>query len=192
MLGLALAFGSWSGPGALLAAAAALGLGLALMRPAPVRRLAELGFRLGGGRWPRLFGRLRAGARAMAPLSRPATGAGLLLLGLAGWAAEATAFWLLLGWLGAPLPLATAAGIFALATLGGGASGMPGGLGGAEAAMLGLLALAGVPAAPALAATAIIRLTTLWFAVGLGALFLAPAEASAARAGAGGRDVPHP
>lgn len=43
-----------------------------------------------------------------------------------------------------------------------------GGLGGVEAAMVGLLMLEGVPFEVALAATAVIRVTTLWFAILIG------------------------
>jgi uncharacterized protein (TIRG00374 family) len=49
---------------------------------------------------------------------------------------------------------------------------MPGGLGGTEAVMVGLLVWKGMPGADAVAATVLIRLATLWFAVGLGALML--------------------
>jgi uncharacterized protein (TIRG00374 family) len=49
---------------------------------------------------------------------------------------------------------------------------LPGGLGGVEATMVGLLILIGSTQPLALAATVIIRLTTLWFAVALGLLAL--------------------
>ena len=49
---------------------------------------------------------------------------------------------------------------------------LPGGLGSAEAVMLGLLTAADIPLPTALAATAIIRVTTLWFAVGIGFVVL--------------------
>jgi len=51
---------------------------------------------------------------------------------------------------------------------GGALSFMPGGLGGDEAVMVGLLVWQGLDAADAVAATVIIRVTTLWFAVLLG------------------------
>jgi uncharacterized membrane protein YbhN (UPF0104 family) len=60
--------------------------------------------------------------------------------------------------------------------LGGGATGLPGGLGGAEAALLALLGLAGVPLAIGLPATLIIRATTLWFAILIGLVLLPVAE----------------
>ena len=49
---------------------------------------------------------------------------------------------------------------------------MPGGLGGVEVVMTGLLIGVGVDPAVAIAATTIIRITTLWFSVGLGFLAL--------------------
>jgi uncharacterized membrane protein YbhN (UPF0104 family) len=70
--------------------------------------------------------------------------------------------------MGADIGAGAAIAIFAFATLAGGATGAPGGMGGAEAALLGLLALHGVPLEVALPATLIIRVTTLWFAIGIG------------------------
>jgi uncharacterized protein (TIRG00374 family) len=49
---------------------------------------------------------------------------------------------------------------------------LPGGLGSTEATMIGLLLALGVDFDRALVATAVIRLTTLWFGTGLGALAL--------------------
>lgn len=95
-----------------------------------------------------------------------------LLTGLLAWSAEAVAFWLLLKALGQPLPLPTAISIYALAMLAGALSFMPGGLGGTEAAMAILLRAIGVPLPVAVAATLLIRLTTLWFAVLLGIVAL--------------------
>lgn len=96
-----------------------------------------------------------------------------LALGVVAWGAEAVAFWWLLSALGAPLPLPVSVAIYSFSMLAGGLSFLPGGLGGAEAAMLLLLKIAQVPGAEAVAATVIIRLTTLWFAVALGGLVLA-------------------
>ncbi len=70
--------------------------------------------------------------------------------------------------MGADIGLWKAVAIFVFATLAGGLTGAPGGVGGAEAAMIALLTLDGVPLDAAVAATAIIRLTTLWFALLLG------------------------
>jgi uncharacterized protein (TIRG00374 family) len=92
----------------------------------------------------------------------------VLGLGLIGWMAEGYAFHLLLVWLGADIGLWKAVAIFVFSTLAGGLTGAPGGLGGAEAAMVALLSLDGVPLEVSVPATAVIRLTTLWFAIAIG------------------------
>ena len=104
--------------------------------------------------------------------SLPALMAGLLV-GVLAWLAEGLGFWWLLGALGHPLPLNTAVFIYAFAMLVGGLSFLPGGLGSSEAVMIALLMLNGFPEPAAVTATLICRLATLWFAVGLGAIFLA-------------------
>ena len=53
---------------------------------------------------------------------------------------------------------------------------LPGGLGGAEVTMTALLMLNGMDNGAAVAATLLIRLTTLWFAVVLGLLVMLPAR----------------
>ncbi len=133
------------------------------------------------GRWPRLFGKLRQAARALAPFSEPAVLFPALVLGGLGWLAEGYSFHLLMVWLGADIGLWTAVAIFVIATLGGGATGAPGGLGGAEVAMVALLSVQGVPLDVSIPATAIIRLTTLWFAIAIGTGVFPFATRSAAR-----------
>jgi len=96
-----------------------------------------------------------------------------LSIGVLAWFAEGFGFWWLLGALGHPLPLATAVFVYAFAMLIGGLSFLPGGLGSSEAVMIGLLVANGCPDSAAVTATLICRLATLWFAVGLGAVFLA-------------------
>ncbi len=95
-----------------------------------------------------------------------------LAIGVLAWFAEGFGFWWLLAALGHPLPLTTAVFIYAFAMLIGGLSFLPGGLGSSEAVMIGLLVLNGLPEPAAVTATLICRLATLWFAVGLGAIFL--------------------
>ncbi|WP_088188475.1 lysylphosphatidylglycerol synthase transmembrane domain-containing protein [Desulfosporosinus sp. FKA] len=93
-------------------------------------------------------------------------------LSLLAWSSEAVAFYLLLYKLGFSAGLLFALYVYALATLAGAISFLPGGLGGTEAVMTGLLLINGMPATQAIAATVIIRLTTLWFAVFLGVIAL--------------------
>ncbi|MEO1314119.1 MAG: lysylphosphatidylglycerol synthase transmembrane domain-containing protein [Pseudomonadota bacterium] len=133
-------------------------------------------------RFPRLFGRLRRAARSIGPFSDWPVVLPALALGFAGWFAEGLSFYLLLGWMGADVPLWTAVGIFTIATVGGGLTGAPGGLGGAEAAMVALLSLQNVPLEISIPATAVIRLTTLWFAIGIG-LIVFPLATRAAHRG---------
>ncbi|WP_343079786.1 lysylphosphatidylglycerol synthase transmembrane domain-containing protein [Ostreiculturibacter nitratireducens] len=154
-------------PVTLLALAAAF----VATRPSLLDALATRAHRI-TGLWPRLFARLRRAAKSLAKFSHPSALAFAAFLGVLGWAAEAYAFHLLLAWMGADIGAAKAAAIFIFATLAGGLTGAPGGVGGAEAAMVALLTLDGVPLDASVAATAVIRLTTLWFAIGIGlALF---------------------
>jgi uncharacterized protein (TIRG00374 family) len=90
------------------------------------------------------------------------------VLSVIAWAAEAWAFYLILGWMNVEASLTLAIFVYAMSMLGGALSFMPGGLGGAEAIMIALLALQGASHADAVAATVIIRVATLWFAVLLG------------------------
>lgn len=128
------------------------------------------------GLFPRLFGRIRVAARSLGRFGNAATVVPAMALGVTGWLAEGYAFHLLLGWMGAEIGLWKAIGIFVFATLAGGLTGAPGGVGGAEAAMIALLALDGVAMEVSVPATAIIRVTTLWFALGLGLLVFPVAE----------------
>lgn len=117
---------------------------------------------------PRLMGRVRSAARSLSLFMTPGMLGAIGGLSILGWLAEGYAFYLLLNWMGHPLPFWMAVATFIFATLAGGLTGAPGGLGGAEAAMVALLTLEGVPLEVSIPATAIIRVTTLWFAIGLG------------------------
>lgn len=162
---------------------AALGFGLAVMatRPRLLAGAITLAHRA-LGRAPRLFARARGAARLLARFSHGPTLGLALLLGLVGWFAEGAAFHLLLGWMGAEIPLWRAVAIFLFATLAGGLTGAPGGLGGAEAAMVALLSLEGVGLEVSVPATAVIRLTTLWFAIAIGVVAFPLAERAAGKA----------
>ena len=95
-----------------------------------------------------------------------------LILSVLGWFAECLALYLLLQYLGADISLLQAIFIFSIANIAGAVSLLPGGLIGVEVTMFGLLISFGCHADQAMSATIIIRLTTLWFAVGLGFLSL--------------------
>lgn len=98
---------------------------------------------------------------------------GATILSISAWSVEALAFYWILNWMGAEISFAFAIFVYAIAMLAGALSFMPGGLGGAEAVMVSLLILKGMPSADAIAATILIRLATLWFAVGIGIYALA-------------------
>ena len=95
-----------------------------------------------------------------------------IVLGVVAWGAEGVAFYYLMHVLGSELSLPTALFIYAFSILVGALSFLPGGLGGTEATMVTLLMLNNVAQPPAVAATVLIRLATLWFAVALGVLAL--------------------
>ena len=136
-------------------------------RPALVSGLATVAYRI-CGIWPRIFARLRRASTSLEKFSKPTVMGLASVLGLIGWLAEAFAFFVLLSWMGADIGLWTSVAIFVFATLVGGLIGSPGGIGGAEGAMIGLLLLEGVPMEVSVPATLIIRITTLWFAIGIG------------------------
>jgi uncharacterized protein (TIRG00374 family) len=92
-------------------------------------------------------------------------------LGVAAWFAECVALYLVLGGLGSwTLTLYAATFVYALSTLAGALSLLPGGLGVTELGMTALLVLFGVARETAVAAVLIVRLCTLWFAAGLGVI----------------------
>ncbi len=91
------------------------------------------------------------------------------------WGMEAFSFYLIVEALGGELPLQSAFFIYAMSTLIGGISFLPGGLGATEGSMITVLTVFGAftTRAPAVAATYAIRFSTLWFGVfcGVFALF---------------------
>ena len=182
LLAIALAFGASGVAGGLPVALLAIIVALIVTRPGLFGAFVDLTYRI-VGRKPRWFVRLRRAARALGPFSLPRIALPALLFGGIGWFAEGYAFYLLLGWMGAGVAMWTAVSIFLFSMMTGGATGMPGGIGGAEAAMIALLSLQGVPLEISIPATAIIRITTLWFAIGLGMIVFPLAEGIAARTG---------
>jgi uncharacterized protein (TIRG00374 family) len=156
---------------------------IAFFRPQVLLGLIGMIYKIAGRRRPRLFSALRQTVRGTASLFMfRVFGAGLVLA-LLGWFAEAYSFYLLLGQFGAVVTLQQVIFIFTFAMSAGTLAMLPGGLGGTEAVMIGLLKAIGVDFEAAVAATAIIRLTTLWYAVILGFLTLPFAMRLARRRG---------
>lgn len=152
---------------AVLLAAGLTVAGVALLRyervPAWLAARADAGR---GAAAARGLGRALEAARSLTDLRLLALGVGVALL---AWGAEGLTFALAARALGIEVPIAVAAGIFALGTLLGALSFLPGGVGPTEAVMGGLLVLAGGSVPEATAATLLVRATTLWWAVLLGA-----------------------
>lgn len=144
-------------------------------RPSLLAACVTVAFRA-VGKFPRLMARIRISARSLHIFSSGPVILSALGLGLIGWFAEGFAFHLLLTWMGADIGLAKAIAIFVFSTLAGGLTGAPGGVGGAEAAMIALLSLEGIPLDASIPATAVIRLTTLWFAIAIGLIAFPIAE----------------
>lgn len=176
LLALSVAFSASGISGAAPVAVLALIAAAVVTRPALLRAIAGAAHQMTGRRFPRLFARLRRAAQSLRAFSHPEVLLIAGILGTLGWLAEGYAFQLLLTWLGVDIGLWSAVDIFIFATLAGGLTGAPGGLGGAEAAMVALLALRGVPLETAVPATLVIRVTTLWFAIGLGLILFPYAE----------------
>lgn len=97
-------------------------------------------------------------------------------IAIVSWGGECVAFYLVLNGLGqevSTMLLLKATFILAISSLGGSIFLMPGGLGVAEGGITGLSqVLLGMPKDLAVTAAIIIRLSTLWFGVGVGLLFL--------------------
>lgn len=167
LLALSVSLAAGGIAGALPVTVFALGAAVLATRPRLLAAIVTLAYR-SLGRLPRLFARARGAARSLARFSHGPTLGLALALGSLGWLAEGWSFHLLLVWMGADIGLWKAVAIFVFATLAGGLTGAPGGLGGAEAAMVALLSLEGVGLETSIPATAVIRLTTLWFAIALG------------------------
>lgn len=131
----------------------------------------------------RLIVRGRRIIRAMADLSSWRTYGLTLVPTIGGWFAEGAAFYLLLRHFGAEVSLLNAVFIFSFSLIVGAISMLPGGLGSTEVAIVILLKALGVDLDIALAATAIIRITTFWFALAAGLALMPAAMNAAARAG---------
>jgi len=102
---------------------------------------------------------------------------GMTALSAISWFCECLAAYVCVRGLRLDLSLGDTVVVFSLGSLAGALSFLPGGLGVAEGSMTGLIRVLGdIPRAGAVAATVLIRLATLWFAVALGLVGLAVEE----------------
>ena len=132
---------------------------------------------------PARLQRVQALRETALSLHTPALLASMSVVATVAWGVEAAAAIVCVKGLGLEVSAANAAVAYSLGNLAGSLSLLPGGLGVAETSMTGLLrALSGATAAGAAAATVLIRIATLWFAVAVGLLALALEERLARRA----------
>ena len=161
---LAFSFGPWL----LLLFLALTGVGIAVLRSRRLSLLAEKALR----KLP-LLDRLAPhvgdfhGASNELLAFRPLVVASAI--SFLGWGLECAAVYLCALGVGAEEPFLVVVFVFAVSSLAGAASMLPGGIGAAEAGMAGMFtAVAGLSGGLAVALTFIVRLTTLWFATLLG------------------------
>lgn len=123
-----------------------------------------------------LLGRLASALARSLEAARELLTTRLLVGGVAvaivAWSTEAVTFSLIARQVGIEVPFLVGMGIFAVATLLGAISFLPGGVGPTEAIMVGLLVLSGGSVPAATAVTVVIRVFTLWWAVALGLVAL--------------------
>lgn len=132
----------------------------------------------------RMWVKVRRMLRSMAELSHWRTYGITLLPSVIGWAAEGVALYLLLRYFGADVSVMQAVFVFCFSMIVGAISMMPGGLGSTEVTAVVLLKAIGVEFDVALASTAVVRLTTFWFAAGIGVALLPLAIGAATKSGA--------
>ena len=136
----------------------------------------------GTDRWPLLVIAL-AGVVGIVVIVRTPLLVGMTAVSAASWFCECLAAYVCVRGLRLDLTLADTIVVFSLGSLAGALSFLPGGLGVAETSMTGLIrALGDVSKAAAAAATVLIRLATLWFAVAIGLIGLAVEERLARKA----------
>lgn len=99
-----------------------------------------------------------------------------LTVSVIAWTCEAVAFFLIFQGLGIATPFLGAMFIYAFSSVVGAVAMLPGGLGAMEGSLTALLRVVSVPEAVAAAATVLIRVATLWFAVLIGSMALLRAE----------------
>jgi glycosyltransferase 2 family protein len=160
--------------GVVLGAGAAIGLGFVFLLWRDLAT-ATIDLVTRPARLQALRPRLHALYHDLVALSRPSVLAWSTALAMGAWAAEGTAFALVVrAFPGADIGLGLALLIYAATTIAGALSFLPGGLGVTEGAMTLLLVehAVGVDKGTATAATLVTRFATLWFAVAIGAVAL--------------------
>ncbi len=145
---------------------AVLLVGAVLAAPTWSRRAASVCARLPGLR--SRAGGIEAGLLRHRVLLRPHSLGPALGLSLVAWWAECWGLYCILQGLGAEVGILQATWVYALATILGNLTFLPGGLGATELSLVALLSSVGVVEAVGIGAMVLIRAATLWFAVVLG------------------------
>jgi uncharacterized membrane protein YbhN (UPF0104 family) len=169
--------------GLVVAGGAVIAFGLVLLAwPRPTRWLIDFATR------PQALRKLRVPLHetydGLAALCRPKMLLAATAIAVPAWGCECVGFALIVnGFPGAHVGLGLAMVIYASTTIAGALSFLPGGLGVTEGAMTVLLVEGSshLDSPTALDATLLTRITTLWFAVAIGLVFLAAARSRIAR-----------
>jgi uncharacterized protein (TIRG00374 family) len=165
--------------GLVVGGGAVIVFGLVLLAwPRPTRWLIDFATRPQSMR--KLRGPLHETYDGLAALCRPRMLLAATAIAVPAWGCECVGFALIVnGFPGAHVSLGLAMVIYASTTIAGALSFLPGGLGVTEGAMTVLLVegAAHLDSPTALDATLLTRITTLWFAVAIGIVFLAIARA---------------
>lgn len=128
----------------------------------------------------RLTSRLREAYEAIHSLMKPRALIAATLMSTVAWAMECMALWLVVHGFGeASIEVTAAIFAYSSSTIAGALAMLPGGLGVTEAGMAGAVELLGrdVSTPVAIAATLLVRLATLWWAVVIGAVALVMVQA---------------
>jgi glycosyltransferase 2 family protein len=168
----------------LVASAAAIILGglLLLAWPRPAHACIDLVTR--PARLRRLRGPVLAMYDDLAKMCRPGLLASATAIAIPAWMCECVGFgWILHSFPATSVPMGMAVMIYALTTIAGALSFLPGGLGVTEGAMTLMLVKSGghITTGTAVAATLLTRFATLWFGVAVGLLFMMAARHRIAR-----------
>jgi glycosyltransferase 2 family protein len=165
-------------PGLVASAAGVIGLGLVLLAwPRPAHALLELATR--PAKLRRLRGPITAMYDDLAVLCRPRQLAMATAIAIPAWMCECLGFGLILhAFPATEVAMGIAIVIYALTTIAGALSFLPGGLGVTEGAMTLLLVKSAtrITSTTAVAATMLTRFATLWFGVLVGLLFMVAAR----------------
>ncbi len=172
---LLVAIGGFYFPGGLVPAAVASAMVAPLMAFVLSRTLGEAALsvveRLPAAK--RVAPKLREAYASLRILAAPSA---LLIptsLSVVAWGCEALGLWVILRGLGQPATIPVAGFVYSTATIAGAVAMLPGGVGGTEFTMITLLrrlSAEQITEAGASAATLLVRLATLWFAVLVGAV----------------------